>query len=89
VVAQKQFAENAGKFSKSFDPKREWYSIFPRVKVPTLLLVSENGIMTRSEASEYVLAFGAARYEYIEAAGHIIHFDNFEVFMSTVRAFLG
>ena len=88
VVAQKQFAENAGKFSKSFDPKREWYSIFPRVKVPTLLLVSENGIMTRSEASEYVLAFGAASYEYIEAAGHIIHFDNFEVFMSTVRAFL-
>lgn len=88
VVARKQFAENAGKFSKSFDPKRKWHEIFPKVRAPTLLLISENGVITRSEAAQYIIELGDATCEYIENAGHNIRRDNFDVFMETVRAFL-
>ena len=88
VVAQKQFGENAGKFSKAFDPKRAWHEIFPKVLAPTLLLISENGLHTRSEAAQYITEFVDARYAYIEDAGHNIRRDNFEVFLKTVQLFL-
>ena len=88
VIARKQFAENAGKISKAFDPKRDWHEIFPKVKAPTLLLISENGLIKRSEAEQYISEFGDAKYEYIENAGHNIRRDNFEVFMKIVQAFL-
>lgn len=88
VVAQKQFAENAGGISKSFDPKREWHAIFSKVKSPTLLLISEHGIVKKSEAEQYITEFGDARYEYIKTAGHTIHCDNFEAFMKAIQEFL-
>jgi pimeloyl-ACP methyl ester carboxylesterase len=88
VIARKQFAENAGKISKSFDPKRNWHVIFPKVKAPTLLLVSEKGIVKRTEAEQYITEFGDAKYEVIEEAGHHIHRENFEAFLKAVQAFL-
>ena len=88
VIARKQFAENAGKISKSFDPKRNWHEIFPKVKAPTLLLISENGMIKRSEAERYVTEFGDAKYEFIKNAGHHIRYENFEVFIKIVQEFL-
>lgn len=87
VIAQKEWAENGSK-SKSLDPKRDWYAIFPRVQVPTLLLISENGVVKTSEAEQYITEFGHAKYEFIENAGHHIHRENFEAFMKTVQEFL-
>jgi N-formylmaleamate deformylase len=87
VIAQKEWAENKSK-SKSFDPKRNWHEIFPEVKVPTLLLTSEKGIVKRSEAEHYITEFGNAKYEFIENAGHHIHRDNFEAFMKIIKEFL-
>jgi len=88
VVAQKQFAENAGKISKAFDPKRSWHEIFPKVKAPTLLLISENGTIKRSEAEQFIIEFGDMKYEYIENVGHNIRRENFSVFMKTIQEFL-
>ena len=86
-IARKEWAENESK-SKSFDPKRNWHEIFPKVKVPTLLLISEKGIVKRSEAEYYIKEFGNAKFEFIEKAGHHIHRENFEAFMNIVQDFL-
>ena len=86
-IARKEWAENKSK-SKSFDPKRNWHEIFPKVKAPTLLLISEKGIVKRSEAEQYITELGNAKYEFIENAGHHIHRENFEAFIKAVRDFL-
>ncbi|MFX1549049.1 MAG: alpha/beta fold hydrolase, partial [Promethearchaeota archaeon] len=65
-----------------------WHEIFPKVKAPTLLLISEKGIVKRSEAEQYITEFGNAKYEFIENAGHHIHRENFEAFMKIVQEFL-
>jgi len=87
VIAQKEWAENGSK-SKSFDPKRNWHEIFPKIKTPTMLLTSEQGIVKRSEAEQYITEFGNAKYEFIEKAGHHIHRENFKAFMKIVKEFL-
>ncbi|MFX1498890.1 MAG: alpha/beta fold hydrolase [Promethearchaeota archaeon] len=87
VKAQKEWAENESK-SKSLNPKRNWHVIFPKVKAPTLLLISENGIVKRREVEQYITEFSNAKYEFIENAGHHIHRENFEAFMKTVQEFL-
>jgi hypothetical protein len=43
------------------------------LKAPILQLISENGIVKRSEAELYVKEFSDAKYEFIENAGHHIH----------------
>ncbi|MFW9823472.1 MAG: alpha/beta fold hydrolase [Candidatus Thorarchaeota archaeon] len=87
LIAQKEWAENKSK-TKSFDPKRNWHEIFPRVKSPTLLLISENGIVQRLEAEQYIAEFVNAKYQFIEKSGHHIHRENFEAFMKSVQEFL-
>jgi N-formylmaleamate deformylase len=87
VIAQKEWAENESK-SKSLDPKRNWHEIFPKVKAPTLLLISEKGMVKRTEAEQYVTEFVNARYEFINNAGHHIHRENYEAFIETIQDFL-
>lgn len=87
AIAQKEWAENESK-SKSFDPKRNWHEIFPKVKAPTLLLTSEKGLVKKSEAEQYITEFVNAQCEFIENAGHHIHRENFELFMKTIKEFL-
>lgn len=87
AIARKEWAENESK-SKSFDPKRNWHDIFPEIKAPTLLIISDKGLVKRSEAERYVREFSKAKYEVIENAGHHIHQDNLNAFMKIVQDFL-
>ncbi len=68
-----------------------WREIAPRIVCPALLItadVAEGAIVTPEVAAEAVKLMPKGRIVYIAGAGHNIRREQFEAYMTAVRAFL-
>ena len=66
----------------------DWHDIFPKITVPTLLIIPSKGFLKLKEAEEIVPEFQNAEIAFIEKAGHSVRRENFEAFMEAVNSFL-
>ena len=89
VVAQKEFSVNAGfALFKKLNLKQDWQIIFPKITVPTLLLVSQKGLLKFKDAVRILPAFPDAKITLIENAGHNIRRENTPAFLKAINKFL-
>ena len=65
-----------------------WHDIFPKITVPSLLIIPSIGFLKLNEAKEIVIEFQNAKIAYIEKAGHSVRRENFEAFMNAVSTFI-
>ncbi|MEX2681523.1 MAG: alpha/beta fold hydrolase [Candidatus Sigynarchaeota archaeon] len=88
VAAQQDFGRNMlnGRLGK-VDLFVDWRAVFPKIKCPSLLIISSKGIISREQAESIKPLFGNLRIEYITGAGHSIRREQYEKYMAAVQAF--
>lgn len=89
VVAQKEFAENAGtSLFKRFSVDIDWHALFPKITAPALLIIPEKGMLKIGKAQEIIGEFRDGQIAYIEKAGHNVRRENYSAFIEAVSTFL-
>jgi pimeloyl-ACP methyl ester carboxylesterase len=76
-------------FAELNDPDPGWWEELHRITAPTLLVLGANSSYVSREAADRVLAaIPNCRVATVPEAGHGVHIDQPEGFLSTVRSFL-
>jgi pimeloyl-ACP methyl ester carboxylesterase len=76
-------------FAELNDPGPGWWKELHRITAPTLLVLGANSSNVSREAADRVLAaIPNCRVATVPEAGHGVHIDQPEGFLSTVRSFL-
>lgn len=89
ATSQKEFGSNNPlTVFENLSINVDWFDIFPKISVPTLLIVPSKGILKLKEAEEIVSEFQNAEIAFIKNAGHSVRRDNFKAFMEAVNSFL-
>lgn len=67
-----------------------WREALPKIACPILLLTGdrENGLTTPEDVQAMSDLWRDGRVVQIEGAGHMVHYDRFELFVEAVQAFL-
>lgn len=76
---------------QTFDqPEPSWREALPKIACPILLLTGdrENGLIAPEDVQAMSGLWRNGRVVQIEGAGHMVHYDCYEPFVESVRAFL-
>ncbi|MHA1519186.1 MAG: alpha/beta fold hydrolase [Promethearchaeota archaeon] len=88
--AQKAFAkkESLDMLKKMGKSKVDWHEVFPKIIVPSLLIVPGKGMMNIETAKEIIQEFVHGKLAYIEKAGHNVRREDYPSFMNAVKTFI-
>jgi len=87
-IARARLQTSLSAFDVLTPPIPDYMQLANVIEVPTLLIISENGIVSRAMAAELQLGNPRFKVEYIPNAGHGIHYDQPERFGIVVKSFL-
>jgi len=76
---------------QTFDqPEPPWRNALPRIACPILLITADSakGVFTPNDAREAASLWREGQVVQIDGAGHMIHYDRYEQFVTAVQAFL-
>jgi N-formylmaleamate deformylase len=89
VNAQMEFTKNDPLgLIKKINMEVNWHDIFPKIQVPTLLIIPSKGILRLKTAQKILPEFLHAKIAYIEKAGHNVRRENYPAFINAVHSFL-
>jgi pimeloyl-ACP methyl ester carboxylesterase len=89
IVAKQQVSPEVTQYITS--ARMPWREVAPRIACPALLItadVGEGAIVSPESAAEAIKLMPQGRMVHIPGAGHNIRRDQFEAYMTAVRAFL-
>ena len=89
AVAKQQVSPNVTQYITA--PRKSWRELVGQIRCPVLLItadVAEGALVTPEVAAEAVKLMPKGRVVHIPGAGHNIRREQFEAYMTAVRAFL-
>lgn len=66
-----------------------WYEILPKLEVPSLIVTSQKGLISKSLAGKMIRRAPYVKWEYFHGAGHSIRRERYEEYVDVVTRFLG
>jgi pimeloyl-ACP methyl ester carboxylesterase len=88
LVTEARLKTRIGAFDVLTPPNPEYYPLVGAIHVPLLLVIADNGVVSRETAQELQNLNPRVRVEQIQNAGHAIPYDQPERFEAVVRSFL-
>lgn len=88
LIAQARLQTSMSAFDVLTPPNPDYRQLVSSIDVPTLLVISENGVVSPTVAAELQSINPKFQVEKIPKAGHGLHYDEPEYFAVVVKSFL-
>ncbi len=88
LLARARLQTSMSAFDVLTPPSPDYIQLVSSIDVPTLLVISENGVVSPTMAAELQGINSKFQVEKIPKAGHGVHYDQPERFAAVVKSFL-
>ncbi len=89
LIARARLQTSLHAFDVLTPPNPDYRQLVSSIDIPTLLVISEYGVVSTEAAAELQCVNPKVRVEKISKTGHAIHYDQPERFAAVVKSFLG
>ncbi len=88
LLAEARLQTRIGAFDVLTPPNPEYHELVSAIRVPILLVIADNGVVSLQTARELQDRNPRLRVEQIQDAGHGLQYDQPDCFEMVVRSFL-